>query len=177
MSTLNDIQKQAGWATLDFANWSLRDAYQVKDPTIVNFGGIANIVRNTFPNMSVGQRDFNFALTTWNIWEDFLGNVPTQKKIKYYAEKFDCDNFAYYTSVMSSLCLLLNSCGRVYCQVYRKDNGQFVAGHYCNLIPTATNDVHLFDLNNSGGWAKCVLGKDPVIGNWEYRGLDNVEFF
>ena len=177
MSKVNQIQKAAGWATLDFANWSLRDAYQVKSPTMINFGEITNVVRKTLPGISVEQRDFNFALANWDTWLNFLGDLTAQKKIKYYSERFDCDNFARYVSSLTSLYLLLNSCGMVHCTVYNNTTGAKIAGHYANLIPASTNDVYLYDLNNNGGWTKITFGKDPVIGNWKYKNLDRVEFF
>ena len=177
MGNVNQIQKKAGWATLDFANWSLRDAYQVKNPTMVNFGDIANTVRKVFPNMAVEQRDFSFALADWQTWLGFLGDLTAQKKIKYYSETFDCDNFSRYVSSLASLYLLLNSCGMVHCTVYNATTGAKIAGHYANLVATSVNGVYLYDLNNNGGWTKCLLGQDPVIGNWKYKNLDRVEFF
>ena len=132
------------------------------------------------PNIPTIQYDTKFVLIGWDKWLEMFDNILL-KRIDYYAEVFDCDNYAYLVSSLSSLFLLVNSCGNAHGQVFDKNTGKLITGHYFNIIVTKDNEVYLFDLNNrtytGAGWAKVDKGKDPIIGNWVYKNIDKTEFF
>ena len=181
MADTNKIQKQLGLLLLNGAINNLRAAYKVTNPTVVSYGKITDLAREAFPNIGVSHKDTSFMLAPKQTWINFFNELVLDR-MDYYADAFDCDNYAFLSSSFSSLFLLLNSCGVAHCTAYRKDTGELVSGHFLNLITTSDDGVYLFDLNNRNnfdnfGYVKVVKGVDPFIGNWIYRAVDRVEFY
>lgn len=172
---INQLQKSFGLTLLNGGFNLLRKAYKVSDAKKVEFGGIKDIIAKTLGNIAVPVKDLSFYLASWSVWKDFLDSILVPK-IDYYAERFDCDNYAFLASSLASLFLCLNSCGVLHCTVYDNLTNKLIAGHYCNLIVTRDEELYLFDMNN-GGYTKIEKNQDPVIKNWQYRNLDKVELF
>jgi len=173
---VNQIQKQAGKITFKFGLRMLQDAFKSLDPRQISFGDLKGILVANGLNINTTNYDISYYLTNWENWL-VLFNEFLLDEIKYYSEKFDCDNHAFLVSSLSSLLMLLNSCGVVHCQVYDKTTKKLIAGHFCNIIVTSNNEIYLYDLNNGGGWVKYKAGQDTIIKNWIYKNFDYCFYF
>ena len=172
---INQLKKSFGTILLSNGFILLRNAYKVDNFKRVEYGEIQNLITGVLGNIPVPVKDLSFYLADWNVWKDFLDSILVSE-IDYYAERFDCDNYAFLASSLASLFLCLNSCGVLHCTVYELKTGKLVAGHYCNLIVAKSGDLYLFDMNN-GGYAPIKKNQNPIIKNWQYRNLDKVELF
>jgi len=173
---VNQIQKQAGKITFKFGLRMLQDAFKSLNPRQISFGDLKNILTANGLNIKMTNYDIFYYTTTWEQWLA-LFNEFLLDEVKYYSEKFDCDQHAFLISSLSGLFMLLNSCGVVHCQVYDNVTKKFIAGHFCNIIATSNNEIYLYDLNNNGGWVKYKAGEDNVVNNWLYKDFDYCFFF
>ena len=115
------------------------------------------------------QMDYTYYFTTWKNWDKMLDIIwGIIKNFKWEEDKFDCDNRAKLVSSLCSLFFGMNSCGEVYCKITNIKTGASIR-HWTNVIVTATGELYLFDVDNSGLRMKLVPGKPITMGRWHYE--------
>ena len=177
---INELNKKMGQITLKWGIDKLQECYKNIPRKKVSYGALNTLFTLVRPKITVDQRDLEFYLTDWNVWSNFL-EVVLPDKIDYFPDRFDCDNYAFWTSALASRTMLVNSCGVAHCTTYDKYTDKVVAGHYINLI-AANDGVYAFDLNMKSyskgcGWVKVEKDIDPIIGPWKYKDIYKVTCF
>jgi len=176
---VNSIQLKAGILTFDFGLRMLRDSFKDLNARQLGYGDITNILKANSLTPIQDFKDLKFWTTNWTNFQYFFENVLITK-LNYIADRFDCDDYARLVSALTSVMMLMNTAGEAHCQIYNKNTGVFLAGHFCNLVITADNEVFVFDLDNKtysgAGFVKYEKGKKTIIGDWEYREFDRIIF-
>jgi hypothetical protein len=91
------------------------------------------------------------------------------KNYNWEKERFDCDNRADWVSSFCSLHYRINSCHKIFCEIYNVTTGILVDRHYTNIIVDNDSNVYLFDVDNGGQKKKIESGKEIIMGNWRYK--------
>lgn len=168
---INEIQKKLGQVTFKQSIAWLQDAFKNIARKQVSYGGLKDIfITNGLKDIPLRQLDTTYYLTDWVSWQSLFENLLINQA-KYYADKYDCENFAYTVSSLASLVMCLNTCGRGYGTIYDKDSGAKIALHYFNVIPTIDGKIYVYDAIRDGS-TLIEKGKPIIIKDWKFDLID-----
>ena len=176
-SQINNASKTIGFTLLQSGVGFIQQAYKKLSKKILS-GGVRDAFNQYgFNAIPISEADYAFAFLTPQDAEPIAWDIMNfVHRFAYVAEYFDCDNFAHLTSSLMPLLYGVNTCGTIWGDVYDKDTGKFIVGHYFNIVATYKDSIYpnerlelyLTDALNPC-WIKIEKGK-PIIGNqWEYR--------
>jgi len=78
----------------------------------IDANSFSQLLKAQFPGAKLKMDDYWYYYPSWDDWGKILGYVQDESRMrKYVPEKFDCDNFARYISVMCSYYFECNTCG------------------------------------------------------------------
>lgn len=143
-------------------------------PVRVNFATIKSYLLREGLSPTTTQYDSLYYLTSWDIWKLMIDHTLLDALI-YLSDKFDCDNFAWLFSALSSALLGVNSCGAAFGKLYNNETGAYIGAHYFNVIVTSNGDLYCYEPMND----KSVLikkGEPIIMGNWKYK-IIKITFF
>ena len=158
----------------------VQKTYKNLKPTIFPFGKTKEVFITHGLNIPVSQYDFYFAFLDPETMEELVWKVMTLiHKFGYVSEFTDCDNFAFFQSVLMAFLFGINTCGASWGNVYEVNTGKLVNGHYFNLAVTYKDGnlgLYCCDPLNPG-FVKVEKGEPIEINNvWRYV-VKNAKFF
>ena len=170
---LNTIAHKFGMSLLDAGIKMVRSAYKDFKPTKVPFSTLNGYLSVLGINPGTNQLDADYFITSWNKWQ-FINETTTIDRITYITDQFDCDNYAFLYSSLSSLLFGLTS-PVVYGAIYDNQNGKLINYHYFNLIMCDNGDVYVYEpMKNMSVQLKKLM--PIIIDGWQYKIL-KINFF
>ena len=126
-------------------------------------------LKNIGISLNFSPKDIKYRYTSWENWEKIIGVINgIVKHFPWIADVFDCDNRADLASALNSVIYNLNTCGKVYCEVFDAESGKSRYLHWANMIVDTDDVVHLWDLDNYGKYQK-ITSAMPVMGVNKYQ--------
>ena len=124
---------------------------------------------NDFKLPSVSTSDKTYWLQSWEVWDHIIEHDWIDRK-EYMADRFDCENFAFWFSSRMAGIYHLNSAMVCYGATYNLD-GTKRSGHAFNLIPTLGEDgLEWYVYEPITDWyVKWTPGEKIIMHNIEYR--------
>lgn len=166
---INSIRRAIGQLGIQVGVSQIREAQSEFSTTLAGIEKIQGAVKNF--GISVSQADTSYYFTSWDNWRKIIDVLnPIAKNFVWEAERFDCDNRASLMSSLISLLFRINTCGKVYCDVYDAGNGKYKYTHYCNMIVDDAGNCYLWDVDYSGLTQK-------VTSNLAVMGINKYQFY
>lgn len=182
--TINNLYKNLGFTLLENGVFFIQKVYANLQSQIFPYGKIRETLNQYgLTNTVDNERDVKYAFLDYQSLEPILWDVMgLVHKFKYKLEFTDCDNFAELTSSLISFLYGINTCGYCWGDVYDRQTGKFMAGHYFNLAISCSPiykkfELWLCDSLNPMEITKIEKNTPIIIGDWEYRNLRSVTFF
>ncbi len=121
---------------------------------------------------TISLADEKYHCVSWAKWEA-IKEYDLTDRLLYYADVFDCDNFAFLFSSLSTMNYHLNSAGVAFGNVYGVKTGALITRHAFNLIITQDEggimNLYLFEPQTDDS---CLFkkGRDNIIERlgWRY---------
>lgn len=138
-------------------------------------------VAHGFESIPISEADYSFAFITKEQAEPMVNDIQILlNKFGYKSEYTDCDNFANLCSSLFSFLYAVNTCGVIWGNIYNKDTGNLIAGHYFNIIVTYDPVLKKFELFLADplnpGFIKIQKGVPIIMNNWKYE-IGSSKFF
>ena len=142
-----------------------RNAFRIK-PVVITREILRSTIRDKLPDMLVSTFDRKYYLASLVDWQNIIQHDFIDVK-KYFADKMDCDNFAFLFSARAAYLYHLNSCGAVQGDVLDPFTREKLFGHLFNIIVADNKKCYLLEPQNDR-LIEIEKGKDLTIGNWLY---------
>ena len=173
---VNELARRIGSLLLDIGIRFLQSSFQNLQVTEFTALQVKDFVTKAGLNIPVNQFDWKYYTTSFENWQLLIDSVVLDKAL-YISERFDCDNYSFLFSSLSSIIMRLNTCGVAYGIVYNKNTGALIGYHYFNIILVSDGSLYLIDtLNSYPDSVKIEKGKSIVLGNWRYD-VRSITFF
>ena len=152
------------------AFWQM--AYPNLNPMKVSRTALETIITAKTGVTKFSRRDRDFYVTEWEKHRN-IQKYSGIDKMKWLAEKRDCDNFAYYFASWMAMVFKLNSVNVVRVALHDPKTGEYINHHYCNLILARKNgkatQVYYYEPLNDN-YLEVNSPEDKVImGKWWYK--------
>ena len=172
MNNPNTIAKQMG-AVLINAGVKMMASGIDLSPEEIDTRDIMTFLRSRtgVSESNIVLSDLKYKVISWEKAKEVLDAViPIIKK--WMPEFYDCDNQAFFISVIASYIFGINSFGATHGYVYNKDKGTLIGGHFWNVIIAKNEkgelDLYVFESGNS---LSAKLASPMILGNWKYEAL------
>jgi len=171
---INKLACKIGMTTMLWSFKTIGSAFHL-EPRQLSFREMSNFISNITSEQKINYvslADSYYYTIPWATFKEILDYLKIElDKIPYIGEVIDCDNLAYFVSVLISVIFKINTCGVVH--------GKVNIGHFWNGIVAEKEDGTLglfyYDLKKVG-YTEYKKGDTIVIGNWTYT-PDSYHFF
>lgn len=165
---INSILRIIGSLEFRVSIMHLRKAQSEFTSSMAGIEKIKNALAKVGINSSISQLDVNYYFTSWDTWQKIIEVLnPIAQNFNWEPELFDCDNRANLMSALVSLMFRINTCVRVYCDVFGDTTGKYRYTHYCNLIIDNNDNVYLWDVDY-GGMSQKITSSPVIMGKCKY---------
>ncbi len=171
---INSLLQKAGGKLIQGGIQFYQASFKNLKPVVYSFGEMKNICVENGLNVKHGDKDFKYYTTSWDNWDKVIRTDFTDR-IKWIADKGDCDNLAILFASLSIILLRMNSCAYAYGKITNLETGKEIL-HYFNVIVTSDRKVYLLEPANDK-WIQITKNQtEYVLGNRKYE-IYSVTFF
>jgi len=164
---INAIQRQIG-TLMVVTGFKMLSKYSDFTTIETSNNKVYQALKDVGITLNFSPKDFRYRYTTWENWQEIIKVINgIVKHFPWLAQYFDCDNRSDLASALISLIYKINTCGKVYCEVFDAETGKSKYLHWANLIVDIDDSVYLWDLDNNRMVQK-VVSANPVMGSNKY---------
>ena len=134
IKAINKTAFRFGLKGINICSNITRNAFRIK-PAIITREILKTTLKDKLPDMLCSAFDRKYYITGLSDWNNIIKHDFIDVK-KYFADKFDCDDFTFLFSARAAYLYHLNSCGSVQGDVLDPQTGVKKFGHLFNIIVT-----------------------------------------